>query len=159
MVTSLSCTPNQQSRLGTTLSHVDSVDSPSDLYDECMSLIVRLGKYGLIHGDFNEFNLMLTQDGKLVMIDFPQMISIDHENAEYYFNRDVECIREFFRRKFHYESEAFPKISDVERKHNLDVELAASGFTKEMAKDLNKVRARRVTTLLSSVAIRKTTKS
>ncbi|KAH7727554.1 RIO-2 kinase [Aphelenchoides avenae] len=123
---------------GTTLSHVDSVDSPSDLYDECMSLIVRLGKYGLIHGDFNEFNLMLTQDGKLVMIDFPQMISIDHENAEYYFNRDVECIREFFRRKFHYESEAFPKISDVERKHNLDVELAASGFTKEMAKDLNK---------------------
>ncbi|GMR53815.1 hypothetical protein PMAYCL1PPCAC_24010 [Pristionchus mayeri] len=66
------------------------------------------------------------------------MVSTDHPNAEYYFNRDVECIRTFFRRKFGFESEAFPSLSEVERRHTLDVELAASGFTKTMQKDLNK---------------------
>lgn len=44
-----------------------------------------------------------------------------------------------FRRKFDYESEDYPKFSDVVRKYNLDVELEASGFTKQMAIDLNKV--------------------
>lgn len=49
-----------------------------------MNLIVRLGNCGVIHGDFNEFNLMLTDDGKPILIDFPQMMSIFHENAEQY---------------------------------------------------------------------------
>ena len=71
------------------------------------------------------------------MIDFPQMISIDHPNAEYYFNRDVQCIRDFFRRKYNFDCDDFPKFEEVERKHNLDVELEASGFTKQMQLDLN----------------------
>ena len=49
-----------------------------------MQLIVKLGRHGLIHGDFNEFNLMVDDEGHLTMIDFPQMISIDHPNAEWY---------------------------------------------------------------------------
>ena len=30
-----------------------------------------------------------------------------------YFERDVQCIREFFRRKFSYDSELYPTLSDV----------------------------------------------
>ena len=30
-----------------------------------------------------------------------------------YFDRDVQCIRTFFRRRFDYESELYPKFSDV----------------------------------------------
>lgn len=52
------------------------------LYDELMDLIVRLGNHGVIHGDFNEFNLMITNEGKPVIIDFPQMMSTSHPNAE-----------------------------------------------------------------------------
>jgi RIO kinase 2 len=73
-----------------------------------------------------------------MLIDFPQMVSTDHPNAAFYFKRDVNCVREFFRRRFNYESEEFPKFEDIERKHVLDVELAASGFTKKMAVDLLK---------------------
>ena len=40
----------------------------------------------------------MSDDEKVTIIDFPQMISTDHINAEYYFNRDVECVRTFFRR-------------------------------------------------------------
>lgn len=52
------------------------------LYDELMDLIVRLGNHGVIHGDFNEFNIMITNEGKPVVIDFPQMMSTSHPNAE-----------------------------------------------------------------------------
>ena len=48
-----------------------------------MELLVQLGNCGLIHGDFNEFNLMLDDNEKVTMIDFPQMVSTSHENAEW----------------------------------------------------------------------------
>ncbi|KAI6178815.1 Non-specific serine/threonine protein kinase [Aphelenchoides besseyi] len=123
---------------GSPLCNVAEIENPAELYDELMNLIVRLARYGLIHGDFNEFNLILTTDGKPMLIDFPQMVSTDHPNAAYYFNRDVECIREFFRRRFGFESDEHPVLDQIERKHILDVELEASGFTRKMATDLLK---------------------
>jgi RIO kinase 2 len=122
------------------LCQVKEVGNPGKLYSDLMNLIVRLAASGLIHGDFNEFNLLVREDQKPILIDFPQMVSTDHPNAEMYFNRDVECIRDFFRRKFHYESVLYPKFTvDVERQYNLDVEVAASGFTKRDQKELEKV--------------------
>lgn len=78
-----------------------------------MNLIIKFGNLGVIHGDFNEFNIMITEDEKPVVIDFPQMISTLHPQAEMYFNRDVNCIRHFFRRRFNYESSLSPSFSDV----------------------------------------------
>lgn len=52
------------------------------LYDHLMNLIVHFADSGVIHGDFNEFNIMLTEDEKPVIIDFPQMMSTAHPNAE-----------------------------------------------------------------------------
>lgn len=108
------------------------------LYDELMNLIIRFADSGVIHGDFNEFNIMLTEDEKPVIIDFPQMVSTLHQNAEMYFNRDVTCIREFFKKRFNYVSELYPKFDDIERSDVLDAEIACSGFTKEMARYINK---------------------
>ncbi|KAM8705891.1 hypothetical protein ACLKA7_010224 [Drosophila subpalustris] len=108
------------------------------VYDDLMNLIVRLGNSGVIHGDFNEFNLMLTDEGKPILIDFPQMMSTSHENAEFFFERDVTCVREMFRRKFAYESEDYPKFSDLVREDDLDAEVHCTGygFTKEMEQEL-----------------------
>ena len=61
---------------------VYEVADVESLYDELMDLIVRLGNHGVIHGDFNEFNIMITNEGKPVIIDFPQMMSTSHPNAE-----------------------------------------------------------------------------
>lgn len=47
-----------------------------------MDLIVRLAQYGLIHGDFNEFNILIKPNGDPILIDFPQMVSTSHPNAE-----------------------------------------------------------------------------
>jgi len=61
---------------------VKSIDDPGTVYNELMELIVKLANTGLIHGDFNEFNLVISDDGHVTLIDFPQMVSTSHENAD-----------------------------------------------------------------------------
>ena len=49
-----------------------------------MDIIVRFARAGLIHGDFNEFNILIRREtGEPVIIDFPQMVSTSHANAEW----------------------------------------------------------------------------
>ncbi|XP_035165654.1 serine/threonine-protein kinase RIO2 [Oxyura jamaicensis] len=120
---------------GYPLCQVHQIEDPAAVYSELMDLIVKLGNHGLIHGDFNEFNLILDNDDHVTMIDFPQMVSTSHPNAEWYFDRDVNCIKEFFKKRFNYESELFPSFQDIRRESSLDIEIAASGYTKEMQED------------------------
>ncbi|XP_062985641.1 serine/threonine-protein kinase RIO2 [Elgaria multicarinata webbii] len=120
---------------GYPLCQVHHLKDPASLYNELMELVVKLANHGLIHGDFNEFNLMLDSEDRITMIDFPQMVSTSHPNAEWYFDRDVKCIRDFFMKRFSYESELYPTFKDITRECSLDVEIAASGYTKEMQED------------------------
>jgi RIO kinase 2 len=150
---------------------ISSVPDPASLYAELISLILRLAKHGLIHGDFNEFNILIREDTientntdtntddttttdtptettpsitlTPILIDFPQMVSMDHQNAEMYFDRDVECVKRFFSRRFHFTStEPGPFFKDAKKTvgrdgvRRLDAVVEASGFTKKMAKDL-----------------------
>ena len=130
-----------------------------ELYNNLMKFIVKLGCSGLIHCDFNEFNIMIKdedaidpndpEDVGFVVIDFPQSISIQHKDAEYYFKRDVDCIRRFFKKKLKYEPKddpsmldtdgfgegyryAYPDFNrDIERTDNLDELVQASGYSKK----------------------------
>jgi RIO kinase 2 len=116
------------------LSQVHDVSDAGRLYSTLMDLIVRLANAGLVHGDFNEFNILLKANDEPILIDFPQMVSTSHRNAEMYFNRDVECIRLFFKKRFNYISKLFPKFrEDTERGISLDVEVMASGYSKSKA--------------------------
>jgi len=118
---------------GYPLSQVKSLANPRKVYNQCMNLIVRLAQHGLIHGDFNEFNLMINYNEEVTMIDFPQMVSVDHINADEYFERDVNCIRIFFEKKFNFVTDSWPIFQkDTQRTHNLDKEVEASGFTRAM---------------------------
>lgn len=130
---------------------VDSVPEPGKLYAELMEMIVALAKRGLIHGDFNEFNILIQEiesgDGKVnlkpILIDFPQTVSTNHTNAQMYFDRDVGCIKRYFERRFKYISdEPGPFFKDavkaVEMDKRLDIEVEASGFSKKMAKELDR---------------------
>ena len=109
---------------------------PAALYDKLMNLILKFANHGVIHGDFNEFNIMVADDGSPVIIDFPQMVSTGHPDAKMFFDRDVTGVRDFFRRRFNYESMDAPCFEDVHRTDAMDAEVAASGVTKQMEKDL-----------------------
>ncbi|OWP06474.1 protein kinase [Marssonina coronariae] len=137
---------------------ISCVPNPSSLYAELIAMVLRLAQYGLIHGDFNEFNILIKEETKTeaaedkhtqtlsltpILIDFPQMVSMDHANAEYYFNRDVNCIKRFFERRFHYTSDTKgPYFKDARKLigkdgvQRLDISVEASGFSRKMAKEL-----------------------
>jgi RIO kinase 2 len=144
---------------GFPLRQIESVPDPAGLYAELIEIVVRLAVLGLIHGDFNEFNIMIREeeaaeghgdvDGEKevqlipVVIDFPQMVSVDHANAEMYFDRDVRGVKRFFERRFGFVSdEPGPFFQDVKHKvgsegtRRLDVQVEASGFSRKMAKEL-----------------------
>lgn len=90
------------------------------LYKNLMDLIYRFAnETRVIHGDFNEFNIIikhneLRDELEPVIIDLPQMIGVDHELAPEQFERDVNCIAEFFSKRFRYESDYVPKWSDID---------------------------------------------
>lgn len=132
---------------GYPLVQVKQLQNPDTVFETIVGLVVRLAEHGLIHCDFNEFNIMIDDDEKVTMIDFPQMVSVSHRNAQMYFDRDVECIFKFFRRRFNLsveEQTAESDGSDVDSDEirpcfssimkvtdSLDKELAASGFTRK----------------------------
>ncbi|KAF5556732.1 atypical RIO RIO2 kinase [Fusarium napiforme] len=137
------------------LRQIAEVPDPASLYAELIALILRLAKQGLIHGDFNEFNILIKENItksehgeetltlEPVIIDFPQMISMEHQNAEMYFDRDVNCIKRFFERRFHFvPTEPGPFFKHAKKTvgkdgvKRLDAAVEASGFTKRMLKDL-----------------------
>ena len=153
------------------LRQIQAVPDPAKLYAELIEMIIKLAGFGLIHGDFNEFNILIKEDDIIsndggsskggakgdqdhvspeitltpYLIDFPQMVSVDHTNAEMYFDRDVNCIKKFFQRRFHFTSdEPGPHFTDAKKRaqsklaERLDVAAEASGFSKKMAKDLEK---------------------
>jgi RIO kinase 2 len=63
---------------------ISEVASAGKLYSTLMDLIIRFARSGLIHGDFNEFNILIRRStGEPVVIDFPQMVSTSHTNAEW----------------------------------------------------------------------------
>lgn len=129
---------------------VESVPDPGKLYAEIMHMIVCLAQRGLIHGDFNEFNILIKEEMvgdkiKLepILIDFPQTVSTNHINAPMYFDRDVACIKRYFERRFKYTSdEDGPFFTDAIKGANpmsrLDIEVEASGFSKKMGKELDR---------------------
>lgn len=142
---------------------VSEVGDPAALYAELIDTILRLAQHGLIHGDFNEFNILIKEERvpapegsgtsgnegeeqlkvTPVLIDFPQMVSMEHPNAEMYFDRDVACIKRFFERRFHFVSTTpgpffkdAKKMVGADGARRLDAAVEASGFTKKMLKDL-----------------------
>ena len=148
------------------LRQIQEVPNPAGLYAELIDIVLRLATFGLIHGDFNEFNILVRDEETPaveattnieteipesksgitlipVIIDFPQMVSIDHTNAEMYFDRDINCIKRFFERRFKFLSdEPGPFFADAKKlaggpgSKRLDIEVEASGFSKKMAKEL-----------------------
>lgn len=101
-----------------------------EMFEELMQLIVRLGQHGLVHADFNEFNLLIDSERKITLIDFPQMVSTRHPEAANFFDRDVGCVASYFGKKFKYDADELPELHvdiDEAQRIDLDKELAASG--------------------------------
>ena len=115
------------------LNKVDEIKDKEVVYHRMMDFILKLGENGLVHGDFNEFNILLNinKPDEIVVIDFPQMISIHHADAQSYFKRDVQCVKNFFIKKFNITFDEDLKFEDIKQINFLDQELKAYGYIKD----------------------------
>uniref|UniRef100_A0A0R3WAJ7 non-specific serine/threonine protein kinase n=1 Tax=Taenia asiatica TaxID=60517 RepID=A0A0R3WAJ7_TAEAS len=136
--------------LPTTL-RADDAALASALYSQAVDILTTITRNGLIHGDFNEFNLLVyglvksgdeevevdtkaattaVTEAKLILIDFPQMISRDHRTAQEIYERDLNGIVSFFSRYLEISPADIPprSLADVPRTGNMDVELRAPGY-------------------------------
>ena len=122
------------------LNKVEEIKDKNVVYHKMMDFIYKLGENGLIHGDFNEFNILLNinKPDEIEVIDFPQMISIHHSEAENYFKRDVQCVKNYFLKKFNLTFDEDLKFSDIKQINFLDEELKAYGYKKEEKKKVEK---------------------
>lgn len=99
-----------------------------------MQIMCDMVRVGLVHCDFNEFNVIISPSNTLVAIDFPQMVSVSHANARALFERDLNCILRFFEKKmgYHVSQDVLPVwdelLREVVKADAVDVELHASGF-------------------------------
>lgn len=70
-------------------------------YNKLMDLLISLHTLGYVHGDFNEYNILVS-DENIVLVDFPQAVKINTENAQEALEKDIQCIKEYFQRKYRY---------------------------------------------------------
>jgi len=88
---------------GTTLNRC-RLDAPEEVLDEILTQVGIAYKAGVIHSDLSEYNIMM-EEGRVVIIDWPQWVGTDHPNATVTLERDVSNVLTYFRRKYMVESE------------------------------------------------------
>jgi RIO kinase 2 len=115
---------------GCPLLNIRELGHPTDVLDKIISLAVRLAENGLVHSDYNQFNLLVSNDEHVYVIDFPQMVSIDHPHAQEFYERDMRCIIEYFYKKFKVEADGMPNLSEIEVTNKLDQVMKASGYVR-----------------------------
>jgi RIO kinase 2 len=117
---------------GYPLSNITKMAHPERVYQRCLDTLTRLAQHGLIHGDLNEYNIMVTENEEVYTIDFPQMTSTEHLNAQMYFDRDLTGIHKYFLRRFNVQYEYAPRLKDsaeVRKVTDLDAAVRASGWS------------------------------
>lgn len=106
------------------------------IFNTCLDILRKLAEHGLVHCDFNEFNLMIDESngGQITLIDFPQMVSTSHFNASELLQRDINGLVKFFSMKMKYvppDEALFTLEHLLQTSTNtvrIDEEVQASGF-------------------------------
>lgn len=73
--------------------------NPEEIYLKMINFIRELWHMGYVHGDFNEFNVMVRESG-IKIIDFPQCLKSSHIQALDYLKRDIYSTRKYFEKKY-----------------------------------------------------------
>lgn len=73
--------------------------------DEAASVLIRILREieatyhaGLVHADLSAYNVFVTPD-ETILFDWPQAVSVAHDNAAEFLSRDIDTIRSYFVRK------------------------------------------------------------
>ena len=101
---------------GAELYRVPEVPNPDEVLDEILENVrIAYRKAGVIHADLSEFNVVLNPDFHILIIDWPQYVTVDHPNAEVLLKRDVKNILTFFRKRFNVKRDINEALESIKR--------------------------------------------
>ena len=75
------------------------LEAPQEVLTDILDNIKEAYRIGIIHSDLSEYNIMM-ENGRCVIIDWPQWIGTDHPNARITVERDIGNILAYFKRKY-----------------------------------------------------------
>lgn len=75
------------------------LERPGEVLEEVLENVQKAYLAGVIHADLSEYNILM-EDGKCVIIDWPQWMATSHQNAPAILERDIDNILTFFQRKY-----------------------------------------------------------
>jgi len=102
---------------GKELIYLKSIDNPLYIFNEIIEqvkIIFQKGK--VIHGDLGEFNIIIDEEGNILIIDWLQSVSSDHPNAKSLLHRDIENVCNYFKKKYKIESNVEEVLSSFYKK-------------------------------------------
>jgi len=90
---------------GTELENLIDLQNPSEVFHEIMSNIRKTYMEAkIVHCDLSGFNILIKPNNHILIIDWPQYVSVKHPNAEDLLKRDVKNVVVLFKRKFDFEA-------------------------------------------------------
>ena len=84
---------------GPNLNHC-RLEEPQQTLDEVLTNAAHAYHEGIIHADLSEYNVLM-EEGRCVIIDWPQWVGTSHPNARSILERDIDNILSYFKRKYH----------------------------------------------------------
>ena len=75
------------------------LEEPFKMLQEILAQVHVAYTLGVIHADLSEFNILI-EDGRPVIIDWPQWMETNHPNAETIVTRDITNLLTYFKRKY-----------------------------------------------------------
>lgn len=102
---------------GKELVYYKSIDNPEYIFNEIIDQMrIIYQEANLVHGDLGEFNVVVDEEGNILIIDWLQWVPSDHPNAKALLRRDIENVCKFFSKKFKIKSNASEILSNFYQK-------------------------------------------
>ena len=82
--------------------HKVEIQNPKEVFREILEEILKAYYMaGIVHADLSEYNVLVDERNfEIWLIDWPQWLDTNHEEAEDYLKKDIEQIIRFFNRKY-----------------------------------------------------------
>jgi len=105
---------------GTELADLRDTDLTKEEAEEILSRVLdeylKIVRFGIVHSDLSEFNVVLTDDGDVLIIDWAQYVTTDKPESYELLKRDLTVLLNAFRRKWRVEKkfeEVWPAFEEA----------------------------------------------
>jgi len=87
--------------LGVQLNELKSIENPEKVFLNILKNVQKAYvKAKIIHTDLSEYNVLVTEEEEVQIIDWPQYVTLNHPQAEILLRRDIENLAKYFWRRF-----------------------------------------------------------